>query len=146
VVLERQALDEEQPTLSLHESHSQSALDEAIDEIKAIGDVVQFVNEENQSSTDSSEEADKLKEENDIDVPAWQKSYQCMHAHDGTEGINNPNSKTIEVLSKMQQYYDRTQDQWRAISYRKVISKLKQTKEYIRTEEQARAYVLTLLY
>ena len=73
------------------------------------------------------------------DVPTWQKSYQCMHPHDGTDGINNPNARTIEILGKMQAYYERTQDEWRAISYRKAISKLKQTKEHLRTEQQARA-------
>jgi DNA polymerase IV len=63
-----------------------------------------------------------------------------MYPHDGTEGQNNPNSKTIEILGKMQAYYERTMDQWRAISYRKAISILKKTNEYICTEEQAKAY------
>ena len=72
------------------------------------------------------------------DVPNWQKGFQCMYAHDGTEGQNNPNSKTIEILSKMQAYYDRTNDQWRAISYRKAISALKKVKEYVSTEGEAR--------
>ena len=76
-----------------------------------------------------------------MDIPAWQTSYQCMHAHDGTEGSDNPNSKTIEVLAKMQAYYERTMDTWREISYRKAISILKKTKTLVRTEEQARAYI-----
>lgn len=63
-----------------------------------------------------------------------------MHAHDGTESLENPNSRTIEVLGKMQAYYERTDDQWRAISYRKVMSILKKTKTYICSEEQARKY------
>jgi DNA polymerase IV len=65
-----------------------------------------------------------------------------MYPHDGTESSNNPNSKTIEILSEMQQYYSRTNDEWRAISYRKAISALKNTKEYISTEEAARKYIL----
>jgi len=73
-------------------------------------------------------------------IPAWQKMFQCMQPHDGTEGLDNPNSKTIEILQKMQAHYERTMDEWRAISYRKVISILKKTKTYIQTEEQARAY------
>ena len=63
-----------------------------------------------------------------------------MQAHDGTEGLNNPNSNTIEILQKMQSHYERTMDEWRAISYRKVISILKKTQTYIQTEDQARAY------
>jgi len=38
----------------------------------------------------------------------------------GLQSIN-PNSKTIEALSKMRAFYERTNDRWRALSYRKVI-------------------------
>lgn len=79
-------------------------------------------------------------------IPAWQKKFQCMQPHDGTEGLDNPNSKTIEILQKMQAHYERTMDEWRAISYRKVISTLKKTKTYIHTEDQARAYILLLSF
>ena len=88
------------------------------------------------SDSDSDHEATTPK----APIPAWQKTFSCMHPHNGTEMQNNPNSKTIEILSLMQLYYERTMDQWRAISYRKVISILMKRTDHIVTEEQARAY------
>jgi DNA polymerase IV len=75
-----------------------------------------------------------------VNVPDWQKNFQCMYANDGVQGQNNPNSRTIEILGKMQAYYERTMNGWRAISYRKVISILKKRTDFICNEEQARAY------
>jgi len=138
-VIEREALDNEtlSPSTSPQLRPQQSdALDDAIDEIKIVGPAVNFL--ENKESSDNSDD-----EQESVAVPEWQKSYQCMYAHDGTEASNNPNAKTIEILGKMQAHYERTKDEWRAISYRKVISQLKKVKEWIHTEEQARKYPLT---
>lgn len=115
----------------------QDALERAIHEIRSIGTVSTFLEYESTSETEPSGDETSTR----VDIPAWQRSYQCMHPHDGRESQNNPNAKTIEVLSKMQAYYERTMDEWRAISYRKVISILKKRKEYVCTEEHARAYL-----
>jgi len=134
-VLERAALDQESLT------PSQDALDQAISDVREIGDPVNEppfdgVSGEERSGNEESDDENSVYE---AEVPAWQKGYTCMYAHDGTESANNPNSRTIEVLSKMQAYYERTNDQWRALSYRKAISTLKKTKTLVATEEQARA-------
>ena len=115
-------------------SSAQDALDTAINEIRRIAQVEPHLDEPPPSDS----------EENGI-IPSWQKTFQCMYPHDGTEGENNPNSKTIEMLSKMQTYYERTNDEWRAISYRKAISALKKTKVYISTEEEARRYGISCM-
>jgi DNA polymerase IV len=133
-VLEREALDREPLSLPPSSSHGKDPLDEAIQEIQGIGAANTFIEELNSGPSSDNEDSTATR----VDIPGWQKNFQCMYAHDGTEGENNPNSKTIEILGKMQAYYERTMDQWRAISYRKVISVLKKTKEYIGTEEQAR--------
>jgi len=109
----------------------QDALDVAINEMREIDVAQPFLDDPHRSS-------DHDPEDPPADIPAWQKDFQCMHPHDGSEGQNNPNSKTIEVLGQMQQYYERTNDEWRAISYRKAISALKKTTQYISTEEDAR--------
>src|SRR5947207_7241963 len=111
------------------------ALDAAINEIKEIGVAQTFLDDPHNPLSDHDQD------EILPNVPAWQKGFQCMHAHDGTEAQNNPNSRTIEVLSKMQQYYERTNDGWRAISYRRAISALKKCQQYVSTEEQARKYI-----
>jgi DNA polymerase IV len=134
IVAEREALDQE----SLSQSSPQfprDALDDAINEIREIGAASAFIEDPEPNSNSESEAEEEMTK---TEVPDWQKSFQCMHAHDGTEGQNNPNAKTIEILSKMQAYYERTNDQWRAISYRKAISILKKTEEFISTEEQAK--------
>ena len=138
-VIEREALDNEtlSPSTSPQlQSHQPDALDEAINEIKTVGTALNFL--DHKESSDNSDD-----EQDHVIVPDWQKSYQCMHAHDGTEASNNPNAKTIEILGKMQAHYERTKDEWRAISYRKVISQLKKAKEWVHTEEQARKYSRT---
>jgi hypothetical protein len=137
-VIEREALDNEtlSPSTSPQlQSHQPDALDDAINEIKTVGKAFTFL--DNIDNIDNKETSDNSEVEQEP-VPDWQKSYQCMHAHDGTEAQNNPNSKTIEILGKMQAHYERTKDEWRAISYRKVISQLKKMEVWVHTEEQAR--------
>ena len=68
-----------------------------------------------------------------------QVNFQCMEKHDGTSESDNPNSRIIEVLEQMAEYYDRTNDRWRTIAYRKAIATLrKQSKRIMFKEEAAR--------
>ncbi|ODQ56013.1 Nucleotidyltransferase [Saitoella complicata NRRL Y-17804] len=59
-----------------------------------------------------------------------------MHANTG-ENDDNRNNETIDILTKMQKYYEDTEDNWRAIGYRKAITSLKKGKTFIATAEQA---------
>lgn len=137
-VREKDALDDE-PFLLPFPSDRGDVLEDAINEIRTIGTISEFLDEPYSNPNPEIQTSD---DENitKVDIPAWQRSYQCMHAHNGNEGASNPNSKTIEILSKMQAHYERTMDEWRAISYRKAISILKKTTAFICTEEQARSY------
>jgi hypothetical protein len=132
---DKDASDEELFSSSFLLSDKNDVLENAINEIRTISTISEFL-EEPSPNMNSDDETIKKTE-----VPAWQRSYQCMHAHDGSEGANNPNAKTIKILGKMQAHYERTMDEWRAISYRKAISILKKTKTFICTEEQAREYL-----
>lgn len=67
----------------------------------------------------------------------WQQNFSCMHKHDGKDKGQNPNSRTIEVLQKMLEYYDRTNDHWRTLAYRKAISALRKQTTKVMTEEEA---------
>jgi DNA polymerase IV len=51
--------------------------------------------------------------------------FQCMNKNDGTAKETNPNKRTIEILSEMEEYYTRTRDQWRSMSYRKAVATLR---------------------
>ncbi|QGA15458.1 hypothetical protein EYB26_003116 [Talaromyces marneffei] len=72
-------------------------------------------------------------------VPNWQKNFACMQKHDGNSSNNNPNAKTIEILQKMADYYDRTADTWRTMAYRKAIAALRKQKAKICTKAEALA-------
>lgn len=62
-----------------------------------------------------------------------------MKKHDGKSETANPNSRTIEVLQQMLDYYTRTADLWRTIAYRKAISALRQQTTKIVTRSEALA-------
>ncbi|OJD26300.1 hypothetical protein ACJ73_02317 [Blastomyces percursus] len=93
--------------------------------------------------SNSDSEAEKLKEakkkKRSNENPQWQQTFSCMHKHDGFTDRDNPNARTIEILQKMSEYYDRISDQWRTLAYRKAISALRKQKERIVTKEQALA-------
>ncbi|CAL8583292.1 hypothetical protein XPA_008919 [Xanthoria parietina] len=62
-----------------------------------------------------------------------------MEKHTGTEDESNPNARTIEVLKQMMDYYDRTNEHWKTIAYRKAIAALKKRTRKITTKEEALA-------
>jgi DNA polymerase IV len=90
---------------------------------------------------DSDDEADE--EDSDArnwkrkKIPKYQESFSCMQKSDGSSGSDNPNARTIEILSEMGKFYDRIHDNWRTIAYRKAVSLLKRQSELIATKEDA---------
>ena len=70
---------------------------------------------------------------------SWQDKFSCMTKHDGLTNDDNPNAHTIEILQQMADYYERTQDHWRIIAYRKAIATLRQQETKIMFKDQARA-------
>jgi len=70
---------------------------------------------------------------------AFQDLFACNRGGtlDKSEGEQNPNARTIEVLKSMCEYYSRINDQWRTVAYRKGINTLRQQTSKITTEEEA---------
>lgn len=62
-----------------------------------------------------------------------------MQKNDGHDKGNNPNARTIEILQKMADYYDRTRDSWRVLAYRKAIATLRKQPKKITTKAEALA-------
>ncbi|KAK4128864.1 hypothetical protein N657DRAFT_660406 [Parathielavia appendiculata] len=56
---------------------------------------------------------------------------------DKSAEAQNPNSRTIKVLQSMCDYYERINDNWRTIAYRKAITTLRRQTVKITTEEEA---------
>ncbi|MCJ1243772.1 hypothetical protein MMC30_000969 [Trapelia coarctata] len=69
----------------------------------------------------------------------WQQNFSCMQKHDGQDEGSNPNARTIEVLQKMVDYYNRTRDTWRVLAYRKAIGSLRKQTKKITTKAEALA-------
>lgn len=67
----------------------------------------------------------------------FEDRFACNQAGAQNAGANNPNSRTIEVLQSMADYYDRVNDRWRTMGYRKAITTLKRHDSKITTEEEA---------
>lgn len=68
---------------------------------------------------------------------SWQQKFACMQKSDENSNSDSPNSRTIEVLQQMLDYYTRTADHWRVLAYRKAISALRRQPKRIITKTQA---------
>ncbi|KAH3980143.1 DNA-directed DNA polymerase [Parastagonospora nodorum] len=66
-------------------------------------------------------------------------TFQCMDPGSNGYSSDNPNARTIQILDEMCKHYDKMQDQWRTIAYRKGITTLKKQTTKIVTSKQAAA-------
>ena len=86
--------------------------------------------------SDTESKRTKLKSKGSLDK-SWEKNFSCMQKHDGVNKLTSLNTRTIEVLRQMADYYDRTKDHWRLIAYRKAIAALRKQEHKIMTKEEA---------
>jgi DNA polymerase lambda/DNA polymerase IV len=70
---------------------------------------------------------------------AFEDRFACNRGgtKDKVADAQNPNARTIEVLQSMCDYYDRINDNWRTIAYRKAITTLRRQTVKVTTEEEA---------
>ncbi|KAL2270168.1 hypothetical protein VTJ83DRAFT_2352 [Remersonia thermophila] len=70
---------------------------------------------------------------------AFEDRFACNRGgtKEKTADAANPNARTIEVLQKMCDYYDRVNDHWRTTAYRRAITTLRRQTLKITTEEDA---------
>ncbi|KAF4215015.1 hypothetical protein CNMCM8980_008894 [Aspergillus fumigatiaffinis] len=140
---------QEQPVPELS-SRERDALDDMIEAAKAAKDLPLDPLEEGSVEANDTEASDASDTESigkkeshlskeDKMVEAWQQKFACMQKHDSNSKVDNPNSKTIEVLQQMLDYYTRTSDQWRTLAYRKAIAALRRQPRKVVTRAQARA-------
>ncbi|KAL3460717.1 hypothetical protein BJX64DRAFT_177238 [Aspergillus heterothallicus] len=129
------------------------ALDEMIEEAKAAKHLPLDpldVGDDDASSGNSDSEASQQSEsilerrkrrkpslDDHTAVESWQEKFVCMQKHDSTSKASSPNSRTIEVLQQMLDYYTRTGDHWRSLAYRKAISALRNQSKRVITRTQA---------
>ncbi|KAI9722367.1 MAG: hypothetical protein M1812_001839 [Candelaria pacifica] len=124
------------------------ALEQAIREARALKDLPLDYSDEDQEETGSfaSNNSDSEDSETEQKIAkvrkgpsnkSGQQNFICMTKHDGVGKEENPNARTIEVLQEMADYYNRINDTWRPIAYRKAISTLRKQTYKITTKEEA---------
>ncbi|KAI4168532.1 MAG: hypothetical protein LQ343_006318 [Gyalolechia ehrenbergii] len=124
------------------------ALDKAIEETLAVKDLPlddeddesprsSMVIEISDDNDDSENEVEATKPLKAPSEKSWQAKFSCMSKHTNKNKTTNPNARTIEILQQMASYYDRTQDHWRTLAYRKAISALQTQPQKITTKEAA---------
>ncbi|KAL8946019.1 MAG: hypothetical protein Q9222_007526, partial [Ikaeria aurantiellina] len=149
------------------QTRAPDALDKAIEETVAVKDLVSHsetdgkarcidllkpLDDEDDASPISSIDVEEpFTDDNEEEIPTAKKlkgtsakkksyeSFSCMQSHTSTDTTSNPNARTISILQQMADYYDRTQDRWRVIAYRRAISALKHQPTKITTKAAALA-------
>lgn len=93
--------------------------------------------DDDSDQVESEHEKKKVKLKNRSRNISWQQNFSCMQKHDGADKIENPNLRTIQLLEQMSDYYNRMNDHWRTIAYRRVIAALRKEDRKITTKEEA---------
>jgi DNA polymerase IV len=66
-----------------------------------------------------------------------QAGFSCMTGGTGVSSSLSPNARTIELLQRMADHYDRNKDEWRSKAYRKAIGVLRKQTVKICTYKQS---------
>lgn len=140
-------LQNTEKTYTKPDENNYDALDEAIEEARAVKDLPLDLDEDESPSTSAvSDDSDGNSSEKEAKKPklrkgsfgnAWQQKFSCMQKHDGLDKAENPNGRTIEVLQQMADYYERIKDHWRLTAYRRAIAALRKETRKILTKEEA---------
>ncbi|KAJ5218519.1 DNA polymerase family X [Penicillium cinerascens] len=132
------------------DTHGRDSLDDIIDETKAVRhlplDTLDSDEEFNDQETDDESEPKEPPNKKQHRPPgehktgdSWTQNFACMQKYDPNAKGDSPNSRTIEILQQMLDYYTRTADQWRTLAYRKAIGALRRQPQMVATRAQALA-------
>ncbi|KAL9094292.1 MAG: hypothetical protein Q9165_003432 [Trypethelium subeluteriae] len=119
------------------------SFDEVIREAKSLEHLP--LDDEDEDAAEASEDVDSDSQDSPIPTKrsrqtgnsSRQSTFQCMNANDGKGAGVNPNARIIEILEQMGRYYDRIQDHWRTLAYRRAVTSLKRETRRITTKEEA---------
>ncbi|KAF5688486.1 DNA polymerase IV [Fusarium denticulatum] len=133
--------DELSEYIKIMSEYKDLPLDADDDDVQTVTEMGDQESEEQSLSGSEDERANKRKTRRKIrsggkDI-AFEDRFSCNSAGVKDAKAGNPNSRTIEVLQSMADYYTRVNDHWRTTAYRKVISTLKRQETKITTAEEA---------
>lgn len=109
-------------------------MDKEEDEGSANGETLEDAEE---SVSEDDHKAKRSKRKTASGDKAWEEKFNCMQKHDGLDRSQNLNRRTIEVLQQMADYYERNNDRWRPLAYRRAIAALRKSNAKIMTRNQA---------
>ncbi|KLO87351.1 DNA-directed DNA polymerase lambda [Fusarium fujikuroi] len=133
--------DELSEYIKIMSEYKDLPLDADDDDVQTVTEMADLEFEEQSLSGSEGERANKRRSRRKIrsdhkDI-AFEDRFSCNSAGVKDAKAGNPNSRTIEVLQSMADYYTRVNDHWRTTAYRKVISTLKRQEMKITTAEEA---------
>ncbi|KAJ4119406.1 hypothetical protein NW760_004096 [Fusarium oxysporum] len=133
--------DELSEYIKIMSEYKDLPLDADDDDVQTVTEMGDLESEEQSLSGSEDERANKRrsrrKTRSDRKDIAFEDRFSCNSAGVKDAKAGNPNSRTIEVLQSMADYYTRVIDHWRTTAYRKVISTLKRQETKITTAEEA---------
>ncbi|KAJ5698593.1 hypothetical protein N7462_000598 [Penicillium macrosclerotiorum] len=133
------------------ERRDRDVLDDLIDQARAVQHLpLDPIDSPDEESAEESEEEpepletpgpDRITQDTSPAHPSardsWARSFACMQKFDPGAKRDNPNSRTIQILQQMLDYYTRTADPWRTLAYRKAINALRRQSKRIMTRAEA---------
>ncbi|KAF5616682.1 DNA polymerase IV [Fusarium sp. NRRL 52700] len=133
--------DELSEYIKIMSEYKDLPLDVDDDDVQTVTEMGDLESEEQSLSGSEDERANKRRSRRKIrsdrkDI-AFKDRFSCNSAGVKDAKAGNPNSRTIEALQSMADYYTRVNDHWRTTAYRKVISTLKRQETKITTAEEA---------
>ncbi|KAF5702060.1 DNA polymerase IV [Fusarium globosum] len=133
--------DELSEYIKIMSEYKDLPLDADDDDVQTVTEMADLEFEEQSLSGSEDERANKRRSRRKIRSDrkgiAFEDRFSCNSAGVKYAKAGNPNSRTIEVLQSMADYYTRVNDHWRTTAYRKVISTLKRQEMKITTAEEA---------
>ncbi|KAF4962674.1 hypothetical protein FSARC_9235 [Fusarium sarcochroum] len=133
--------DELSEYIKIMSKYKDLPLDEDDDDAHTVTDMGDIESEEQSHSGSEDERAKKRQSKKRTrsgrkDM-TFEDRFSCNSAGAKDAKAGNPNTRTIEVLQLMADYYNRINDHWRTTAYRRVISTLKRQDTKVTTAEEA---------
>lgn len=143
--------DEMTTTINQNNQASEDELSQIINEVKKLGhltldddDLEDILVDDCDTSDDetaspSPKRGISCRKRNPAVEPFKFENFSCMKGGQGNKSAPNPNDGTIAILQAMSDIYERNNNRWRTLAYRRVISVLRQQTSKISTFESALA-------
>ncbi|KAK3329680.1 hypothetical protein B0H66DRAFT_541780 [Apodospora peruviana] len=135
--------DELSDFIGLMQKYKHLPLDVEEDDAQSVGDIQEAISDSESGEGSEAERSRKKRlaknNRRGQKAIANEDRFACNEGgrKDNPTQLQNPNSRTIEILQSMCDYYTQINDHWRILAYRKAISTLRRQTSKVTTEEEA---------